>query len=95
MEIDELTKNKPAEKGKRPARKAKSSIDDFPLENQPTRLKSVTDALLMKIKKESYSKFNKSSMLIKFASQQDKEAVLTQDARLYGLNYKNFRNVKF
>ena len=75
--------------------KSKSKFDDVPLENEPSRMKSVTDALLLKINKESYSKFNKSSMLIKFASKKDKEAVLTKEARLYGLNYKNFKNVKF
>lgn len=72
VDIEELTKSKSTEKAKRSIRKFKSNINDVPLENQPARLKSVTDALLLKIKKESYSKFNKSSMLIKFASQQDK-----------------------
>jgi hypothetical protein len=42
--------------------KSKSKFDDVPLENEPSRMKSVTDALLLKIKKESYSKFNKSHM---------------------------------
>lgn len=58
-------------------------------------MKSVTEALLLKIKKESYSKFNKSSMLIKFATKEDKQAVLSPESRLYGLNYKGFKNVKF
>lgn len=37
LEIEELTK-KSAKKGKSSTRKAKSSIQDVPLENQPTRL---------------------------------------------------------
>jgi hypothetical protein len=49
-----------------------------PLENEPSKIKSVTEALLHKIKKESYSKFNKSSMIVKFASKEDKEAILNQ-----------------
>jgi hypothetical protein len=97
IEIDELTKRGGIEQTskQRYPKKCKSKFDDVPLENEPSRLKSVTEALLLKIKKENYSKFNKSSMLIKFASQQDKEAVLSQESRLYGLNYKGFRNVKF
>lgn len=34
-------------------------------------------------------------MLLKFSSRQDKEAVLTTESRLYGVNYKHFRNIKF
>lgn len=98
VDIDEFTAPNTAvaaavaKKGKRTK---KSEFDSVPLENEPHRRKSVTEALLLKIKKESYSKFNKSSMLLKFASRQDKEAVLTQESRLYGVNYKHFRNIKF
>jgi hypothetical protein len=44
--------------------------------NGPEEKKSVTDALLSKIQRDDYSKFNKSSMVIKFASVEDKEKVL-------------------
>lgn len=97
MEIDELAKPNPFEKKKRfvERSKSKSKFHDVPLENEPSRMKSVTEALLHKIKKENYSKFNKSSMLIKFGSRKDKETILTKEARLYGLNYKGFKNIKF
>lgn len=75
LEIDELTKPTAIDKKKRADKtkpKAKSKFDDVPLENEPSRIKCVTEALLLKIKKENYSKFNKSSMLIKFASKKDK-----------------------
>jgi hypothetical protein len=62
----------------RSQRSSKSKIDEVPLENKPSKIKSVTEALLHKIKKESYSKFNKSSMIVKFASKEDKAAVLNQ-----------------
>lgn len=34
-------------------------------------------------------------MILKFSSKENKEKILTKESRLYGLCYKNFKNIKF
>ena len=60
-----------------------------------SRNKEPTEAMMNKIKKANYSKFNKSVMILKMGSLEDKAKVLTPDTRLYGINFKDFKNVKF
>ena len=49
---------------------------------------------MAKIKKARYSKFNKSVMVLRMASVEDKKKILMPDTRLFGINFKGFTNVK-
>ena len=50
--------------------------------------------MIAKINRSRYSKFNKSVMVLRMASVEHKNAILLPDTRLYGINYKNFTNIK-
>jgi hypothetical protein len=54
-----------------------------------------TDALLSKMRQEDYSRFNRSIMLIKLESIADKNKIITNWTRLFGLNFKHLKNIKF
>lgn len=56
---------------------------------------SNADFILSKMKTESFLKYNKSSMIIKFSTVQDKDKIVTPATRLFGLTYKSFENIKF
>ena len=58
-------------------------------------LLQTADTIINKIRKEDYSKYNRSAMVLKMSSLEDKSKIVTNWTRLFGLNFKNFKNIKF
>lgn len=55
---------------------------------------SASEKMLAKMKQECFLKYNKSYMVIKFSSIEDKQKVVTPSTRLFGMTYKTLENIR-